>query len=226
MFKKNIKIQDSSESRKNDRRAWRKDSREIVLGVFGWSLLGRSDVLLLAFLVSPSEVGTYFLCIRLAEILIFFSSVSFYIWGGEISNQIQKNNLKEVQNVLRKASRLCISTTFIIASLAWYFAEELLKFINESYVGDVHLFKLALLVFFFKGSAGILPDIFYLLAQQKFLAKLQWALGLSFFALILITVPSYGLEGCLVSFAFCQIVYIVILNVRLITKHKLSFLPI
>ena len=225
-FKKNIKIQGNLEYSKKDTKAWRTDSFTIMIGVLGWSLLGRSDVFLLGFLVAPSEIGAYFICIRLAEILLFFSSVSYFIWAGEISKLFQENNLEQTQKLLKKSSRLCFISTFILMCLGLNFAEEILFFVNENYVDDVFIFRIALFVFFIVGSAGMLNPMFYILGQQEFLAKLQWIIGLIFVVLIFLAVPIYGIKGCIIVFAICKGFYIMTLGVRLKTKHNLSILPI
>jgi O-antigen/teichoic acid export membrane protein len=226
IFSKHIKLSNSIEPSKNNTKTWRKDSATIMLGVLGWSFLGRSDVFLLGFLVNPSEVGAYFLCLRLAETLMFFSTVSYYVWGAEISNLIQNSDFESSQIILRKSSRLCILTTSIMTFTFWSLSEEILFFINDSYVKFDYLLKVALIVFFIKGAAGMLPSLYYILGEQDFLAKFQWALGLFFVTLIFVLVPFYGLIGCLIAFAFCQSLYVVILGVRLKIKYGLSILPI
>ena len=225
-FRMRIKVQSYLEPSKKDIKEWRKDQFTIVSGILGWASLGRSDILLLAFLVSSSEVAAYFICIRIAEILMFFSSVSYYVWGGELSNLIQKNCLKQAQDALRKSSQLCIATTLIATCLAWAFAEEMLAFFNETYVEHVHIFRVALLIFFLKGSAGILNRMYYILGEQAFLAKVQWSLGLFLTACVLLTVPIYGLMGCIISLAICEVTYFTIMATRLKIKFNFSISPI
>ncbi len=224
-FKKHITTEIPLEPSQGDVKEWRMDQSTIVFGVLGWSFLGRSDVFLLAFLVSPAEVGAYFICLRLAEIVTFFSTVSYYVWGGEISNMIQSNKLYEAQVILRKSSQLCIITTLVITIIAGLFTEEILYLVNERYLEYSNIFKGALFVFFIKGASGMLNPMYYILGDQTFLAKLQWALGLFFTGLVVTTVPVYGLEGCILSFAICEILYVIILLIRLQTKHNLSLSP-
>ena len=157
---------------------------------------------------------------------MFFASVSYYVWGGEISHLIQKNKLQEAQNILKKSSQLCFVSTLIMTCLAWNFAEEILFFVNESFVDYVFLFKAALLVYFLKGSVGMLAPMYYILGQQAFLAKLQWSLGLLFTALVLITVPIYGIEACIFSLALCEGLYIIITATRLRIRQNFSILPV
>tara|TARA_B110001450_G_scaffold245457_1_gene258510 strand:- start:5313 stop:6542 length:1230 start_codon:yes stop_codon:yes gene_type:complete len=226
VFRNKIKLQAYLEPSKNAIKGWRKDQATIVIGILGWSFLGRSDVFLLAFLVPPSEVGGYFICLRLAELLMFFATVSYYVWGGKISNLIQEGNLEQAQNALKKSSQLCFFPSFILTYLAWNFAEEILFFINESFVENVFLFKVSLLVFFLKGATGMVAPMYYILGQQAFLAKLQWLLGLFFTALVLLLVPIYGVVSCLFSLAFCEAVYVITIVSRLKMKQNFSISPI
>lgn len=226
VFKKSVKLTSFQTPSKDSTKEWHNDQLSIVIGILGWSFLGRSDIFLLAFLVSPSEVGAYFICLRLAEILMFFQTVAYYAWGGEISNLIQQNKLNQARKILKKSSQLCISTTLIMASTAFIFAEDILFFINERYVESSHIFKIALITFFIKGASGLMKPLFYILGEQDFLAKCQWIIGLFFTTSVLILVPVYGLTACVTSFAICEIVYLIILLERLSKKHNLSISPI
>ena len=225
-YKKFINIPIMKAQIGEENKEWRKEQSSIVFGILGWSFLGRSDIFLLAFLVSPSEVGAYFICLRLGEMLMFFQTVAYYVWGGEISNLIQANKFRKAQGIIRKSSKLCISLTFIMASLGFIFAEEILSLVNDTYVEYGFLLKIALVVFFIKGASGIIRPLFYILGEQDFLAKSQWIIGLIFTTLVLTMVPIFGLTGCLVSFGFCETIFFIILVIRLHYKHNLSILPI
>ena len=204
---------------------WSKDSAIIVLGVLAWSLLGRSDVFFLAFLVEADQVGKYFICMRLAEFSLFFATVSFYIWSGEISNLYQKKDYKEVQHLLKKSSRLCFSTSIIFFTFAIIFSEEILLLINSEYADSVLTFKIALIGFLVLGCAGILGPMFYIVGDIKFLTKIQFIVGLIFLSMMFIFVPYYGIEGCVVCFVFCQLIYILAMAIRLKSKFQFTISP-
>jgi len=221
-FKKEIKLDIEGKANTEEVKEWKKDQGEIVFGVLGWSFLGRSDILLLAFFVSPADVGGYFICLRLAEILMFFSSVSYYIWGGEISNLIQNKQLDKVQKILWKSTQLCTTTSLTMACLVWFFAEDILYIVNERYIDYINIFYAALCVFFLKAAVGILNPFFYILGDQRFLAKLQWLLGLFFASLVIIFVPTYGLMGCIAAFGLCELLYVITLINRLTNKHNFN----
>ena len=225
-FKKSVKLIPPLPPSKVSIKEWRGDQLSIVTGILGWSFLGRSDIFLLAFLVSPSEVGAYFICLRLAEILMFFQTVAYYVWGGEISNLIHQNKLNQAQSILKKSSQLCISTTLAMTCFAFIFAEDILFLVNERYVESAYLFKIALVTFFIKGASGMMKPLYYILGEQDFLAKCQWTIGLFFTTSVLITVPIYGLIACITSFAVCEFIYLIILLVRLNNKHNLSLSPL
>lgn len=225
-YKKMIKQLDIQISGKEKIKKWRREQSSIVIGILGWSFLGRSDIFLLAFLVSPAEVGAYFICLRLAEILMFFQTVAYYVWGGEISNLIHQNKLNQAQSILKKSSQLCISTTLAMTCFAFILAEDILFLVNERYVESAYLFKIALVTFFIKGASGMMKPLYYILGEQDFLAKCQWTIGLFFTTSVLITVPIYGLIACITSFAVCEFIYLIILLVRLNNKHNLSLSPL
>ena len=110
-YRKKIKLPDIVVPTRDQLREWRGEQSSIVFGVIGWTILGRSDIFLLAFLVPPSQVGAYFLCMRLAELLMFFSTVSYYVWTGKVSNLIQLGELGQAQFIIKKAAQLCTITT-------------------------------------------------------------------------------------------------------------------
>ena len=210
----------------SESKAWRKDSLTIVFGVLAWSLLGRSDVLFLALLVDPSDVGKYFICMRLAEVSIFFSTVTFFIWSGKISNLYQQKKLKEVQDLITKSSRLCITFTLAFFFVAILLSENILLFIGEEYSGSLFIFRCALFGFLILGSAGILGPLFYIVGDIKFYTKVQWIVGIIFLSLIFTTVPFYGVEACSIAFIACQFIYVATLMVRLKSKFNLTMSPL
>lgn len=221
-YKREIKLDILGKPSTEEVKEWKRDQGAIVFGVLGWSFLGRSDIFLLAFLVSPADVGAYFICLRLAETLMFFATVSYYVWGGEISNLIQNGKLDKAQDILRKSTQLCISTTVFMTFFGWYFAEDILYIVNERYIDYINIFYAALCVFFLKGSVGILNPLYYILGDQEFLAKLQWLLGSFFALLVIIFVPIYGIEGCIAAFGLCEVLYVLTLINRLTNKHNLG----
>jgi len=226
LYKKNIKLNEFSEASERDRKLWKKDSISITSGLFGGILLGRSDIFLLAFLVSSSDVGAYFLTMRIAEIFLFFSTISYYVWAGEMSNQFQRKNIIEVQSILNKMAFVCFLTSLTIAPIMWFYAKDIILFISPEYAGYVYLLKFSIVIYFIIGTFGLLPQVTYLIGEHQFIAKMNWLFGLTFFAMILAIVPFYGLKGCLFSFAFCHIAYLSILYINLYRKHKLNFLPV
>jgi O-antigen/teichoic acid export membrane protein len=225
VFKKSVKIPASVVATNENIKEWKGDQFSIFSGILGWSFLGRSDIFLLAFLVTPSEVGAYFICLRLAETMLFFGTVAYYVWGGELSNLIQGGKIQEGQAILKKSSQLCISTTLLMAGLAFIFAQEILYFVNETYADYSYLFRIALVMFFVKGASGMMKPLYYILGEQDFLAKIQWAIGLSFTGLVLTIVPIFGVIGCILSFALCELIFFIILVRRLHKKHHLSLMP-
>ena len=206
-------------------REWRAEQSSIVFGVIGWTTLGRSDIFLLAFLVTPSQVGAYFLCMRLAELLLFFSTVSFYVWTGKISNFIQLGELGQAQVIITKAAQLCTITTTAMTLVALIYSHQILSFFNETYAGNELLFRIAVGIFFVKGASGLLRPLFYLLKDQDFMAKYNWIMGLAFTILVIIVVPIFGTIGCVIAFGICEITFVIILALRMQKKFNISIFP-
>ncbi len=224
-YRKQIKLPDILAPTRDKVREWRAEQSSIVFGIIGWTILGRSDIFLLAFLVAPSQVGAYFLCMRLAELLMFFSTVSFYVWTGKISNLIQLGELGQAQVIVTKAAQLCIITTAAITLAALFYSYQILSFFNESYADNETLFRIAVCIFFFKGASGLLRPLFYLLKDQDFMAKYNWIMGIAFTILVIIVVPTFGTIGCVIAFGICEITFIIILALRMQKKFNISILP-
>ena len=158
--------------------------------------------------------------------ITFFSTVSYYVWAGEISNLVQEKSFEQAQKILKKSSLLCILSTLTIASFLWFYAAEILFFFNESYVKHVFLLRASIIVFILKSSFGLLHPMYYILGDQAFLGKLQWSIGILFTILVILTVPIYGLNACIFSLIFCESFYVLITSYRLKVRHNLSILPI
>lgn len=204
---------------------WSSDSLTIVLGVLAWSLLGRSDVFFLAFLVQPDQLGKYFICMRLAEFLLFFSTISFHIWSGEISNLYQNKKNKEVQILLKKSSRLCFASSIFFFLFATIFAEDILTLLNPEYSDSVFIFQIALIGFLILGCAGILNSMFYIVGDLKFVTNLQFLVGIIFLIIIFISVPEYGIITSAIAFSLCQLIYVALMALRLRSKYQFTISP-
>lgn len=226
VYKHKIELPKTISPSKKEKKAWVTGQTSIVLGIIGGSVLGRSDIFLLAFLTTPSEIGAYFICLRLAEVLLFFGTVSYYVWGGELANLIQEGKVSAAQRILKKSSQICITSTFIMACFGFIFAEEVLSLVHERYANNANVFRIALSAFFIKGASGLMKPLFYILGEQKLLAKIQWIIGTFFTASIFLTVPMFGVAGCIALFAFCELGFFVFLVLRLYQKHNLSFSPV
>ena len=224
-YRKQIKLPDIVVITRDQLREWRAEQSSIVFGVIGWSILGRSDIFLLAFLVPPSQVGAYFLCMRLAELLMFFSTVSYYVWAGKLSNLIQLGELGQAQLIIKKAAQLCTVATAAITLVTLFYSHRLLSFFNETYAESESLFRIAVGIFFIKGASGLLRPLFYLLKDQNFMAKYNWIMGIAFTILVIIVAPIFGTIGCVVLYGLCEITFIILLALRMQKKFNISVLP-
>jgi O-antigen/teichoic acid export membrane protein len=226
MFRQKVKLRNFLSSSDQNTKKWNKEQNSIVSGIMAGSLLGRSDIFILGFLVSPADVGTYFISLRLAEVLMFVTTVCYYTWGGELSNLIHENKIEQAKHVLKRSSQLSFSVTLVLGCFGFIFAEEILGIVNYRYVENANLLRIALCIFLIKGVSGLMRPLFYVLGEQRLMEKLNWMIGLTFAALILIFVPFFGLIGCLISFGLCELLFFIILVVKLNKKYGFSILPI
>lgn len=224
-YRRYLKLSGTSVPTRDNEREWHAERLSILYGVVGGSILGRSDIFLLAFLVTPSEVGTYFICFRLAELLMFSATASYYVWSGKISNLIQRGELEQAQVIITKAAQLCLVTTAPLTLFGLIFPKQILSFFNASYAGNETLFQIAVCIFFCKGASGMLRPLFYLLKDQDFIAKYNWIMGSVFTILVIVIVPNFGLVGCIITFGICELTYLTILTVRMYKKFKIDILP-
>ena len=209
-----------------DKKEWRMSAGTIMISILGWSILGRSDVVFLALFVPSAEVASYFICMRIAELLTFFSTVSFYLWSGEISNLYHQDRMIDVQKLLTRSTGICLISCFIAAILGLIFSAEILGFINPGYNQYALTLKICLIGFFISGSAGILNPMLYVAGEEKFLAKSQWIIGMLFLSMIFLLVPKMGINGCALAFLICQIIYVIVLSIQLKMKTGLFIIKI
>ena len=198
---------------------WKKESLQIMLGVFGWVILSRGDVFILGFFVPSSELSSYFVSLRIAEVMLFLPSVCTYIWAGRVSNLFHEGNLIETQRILKLSSRLSFAMSFILFAFGYFFSTEILNIFGEFYSTNTSILRWSLFSYLIISAVGIVGPMLLIVGQQKFLAILQWSLGLSFMICIIIIAPIYGIQGGVMLFCFFQLLasFMMVLKLKKIT---------
>ena len=204
---------------------WKKESLQIMSGVFGWVLLSRSDVFILGFFVDSSELSSYFISLRIAELMLFIPTVATYIWSGRVSNLYYQNNISETQKILRLASRLCFTSSCAIFSVGYLFSFEILNFFGESYAKDISILRWSLFSYLIISSVGIVGPMLLIAGQHKFFALLQWTLGIMFMICMSLIAPIYGTKGGVILFCIFQLLVTIIMVLRLKKVSRLLTSP-
>lgn len=204
---------------------WKFSANAIMIGVFGWSILSKSDVLILGFFVEASELSSYFVSLRIAELMLFFPSVATYVWSGRIANLYYENKIDEAQKLIKFISRLCFSVSIFLFSIGFLFSSEILYLFNESFSKNVTVFRLALFSYLIISSVGILGHLLLIIGEESFLAKIQWVLGIIFSICISISALNFGLIGSVITFGIFQIIVNILMISRLRVKTGLSSHP-
>ena len=203
---------------------WTKDRNYIVIGIIGWILLGRSDVVLLAFFVTPEEIALYFVALRLGEVLLFPSTLAYYYWSSKISLAINQQKIKEAQSIIRRTTIFCCLCSAALFILSVIFLEPIVRLFGLNPEQLPWLYLLFLTVFLIKASSGLLRPLFYILNDNKYFAKVQWGIGALFAVTFIIITHIYGIIGGATLFAMSEIIFIIILMFRLNVRHGLRLI--
>jgi O-antigen/teichoic acid export membrane protein len=218
---KKIGIGNKEKINLKEKKEWEKQGADITLGVLGWAILGKSDIFIMGIIVNSKDIAAYFIFIRIAEMITFFTTVSYYIWGAKISDLKSNKNYESMQKLITNSTLLCAIISILFGILIFINSDLIIKTINPVYIYKIELLYVALFIFIIKGATGILNPLFYILEEQEYLKKIQWILGVLFTILVFLLTIRYGVMGCMIAFGTIQIIFILILIKRLQKNHNL-----
>ena len=197
------------------------------------SLGGQIDQALVINLLAPASLGLYVVALSISRMLnVFQSSVVTVLYSKAAARPTE-----EVVALTGRAARVSTALSLVVAVIVIIFGPVLLHLLyGAKYMGAVPVFRILVIEVVVAGTDWVLSQAFMALGQPGIVTILQSiGLGLSV-PLMLVLIPTYGLEGAglaLLASTTARLVSVLmsfplVLKVRppglLITREDLCFL--
>ncbi len=184
-------------------------------------LLNWTDVFMLGFMRTSSEVGIYNLAYKLASLAMLIIISMNIVLAPKISELYKLNKITELHSTIKKATRIVILLTIPIVLFLIIFSEFILRIFGDSFVAG----KMALIIIavgvLLNVLTGNVDQILNMTNNQKILKNITiFGFGLNL-ALNFFLIPRYGINGS----AFASLITNVVFNLGclLVIKKRLGF---
>jgi O-antigen/teichoic acid export membrane protein len=158
-------------------------------------LLNWTDVFMLGFMRTSSEVGIYNLAYKLASLGMLIIISMNIVLAPKISELYKLNKMEELHSTIKKATRTVILLTMPIVLLLIIFSEFILRIFGNSFIeGNTALLIISVGVLL-NVLTGNVDQILNMTNNQKILRNITvFGFGLNL-ALNFFLIPKYGING-------------------------------
>jgi O-antigen/teichoic acid export membrane protein len=190
--------------------------RHLFVGGFFFVLLNsvsvlnsRVDIIMLGWLGSLNDVGTYNIAVRLSDILGFSLVLAYTLFAPKVAAYFKEDETQNLQKLATFAARAVSLVSLPIFAVYIFFGKEILGLFGEGYTvgySSMLMVSLAQLISCFTGLAG---TILLMTSGERFAFYAQvTALALNT-TLNFLLIPTYGSNGA----AFSTMTSIIIWNI-------------
>lgn len=198
-----------------------KKSLPMMLSGIFLVLLNWTDILMLGYYETDSQIGIYNLAFKLGYLALFFVVSMNAIIMPKVSEYFQKNEMKEMKILINKATQVVILLTIPLAMILIIFNNYILSFFGEGFVLGKTTLILVTLGALYNAMTGNVDQILNMTNNEKIVRNVFIVGFIINVILNLLLIPRYGIEGAAISSLITNIV----LNSSLVIfiKRKLGF---
>lgn len=184
-------------------------------------LINWSDILMLGMFTTEFNVGIYNAALRLATI----SGITLFainaISTPKFVEYYTQNNLKGLENTVRKSTMLIFYSTLPMLLVFIFFSKNILNINGPEFTSGYLTLTLLCLGRFYNSICGSVGFILQMTDNQKIFQNVLFLAAVINVTLNFFLIPKYGINGA----AFASLVTVVIWNsiLVLIIKKKLGF---
>ncbi len=172
----------------------------LSLGSFLWLIMLWTDILMLGYFRSPTEVGIYRAASQTALLMTLFTRSLVTIFTPMIANFYNSGNLSELDKLFRLAARWSFSLTLPLFLVVAVTGEDLLKVFGQEFgLGWIPLIILAAGQLARAGPGGFAMHILSMSGHQYLKLVGDVILAVTNIALNLFMIPRWGLVGAAIA---------------------------
>lgn len=143
-------------------------------------IMGWSDIFILGFFKTESEIGVYSVAVKLATIVSFIYTALATIVTPKIASLFFENNIIKLQETVGYSSKVIFLCGIPIFLVLFIFPEFFLGLFGTEYLDGVVVFRILLLAQLTNTLTGVVGPIFQMTGNQKILQKfILWSLILN-----------------------------------------------
>ncbi|MDT8283068.1 MAG: flippase [Gammaproteobacteria bacterium] len=203
---------------------WLDSAKSFVLISALWVVLGQSDIIILGLMSVPADVGVYKVAVTAGSLVLYVLLSVNTVIGPTISSAYAAGDAKELQLIVKRASRFAVIFSLPIAVLLITFGQQLLSLVfGEEYTAAYAPLIILTLAHLFNAAMGSVALTLNMTGHEKLTFRSQLFAVIFNVLLNIILIPFFGIVGAAVATA----VAIVISNSFLVFHvwKKLGFNP-
>ena len=169
-------------------------------------ILKWTDVLMIGFFRTASEVGIYNVALPTANLLTIVPTALMAIFLPIITNLYSKNNKNEVKEITLRTSKWIFFLNFPFFLILFLFSESILKIMfGQEYVIGSSALIILIIGYIVHSLSHVNSSIMIMLKKTKIVFFVSMITALSNILLNLLLIPRYGIIGGAISTSFSLI---------------------
>lgn len=199
---------------------WMKISFPMMLISGAFLILGKTDLIMIGFMLGKEDTGVYGAVIKFSSLVLFGLQAITVVLAPQISELYHSNQKEDLQKVIKFANRISFAFALCGTFFFIFFGKFVLSIFGESFVSGYDALLIFMTGYLFNAFSGSTTYIMTMTGHQKMAFKILASSGLVNIILNYFLIQKMGIEGAAISSAFSMILWNVIMIIYI--KKKLS----
>lgn len=162
-------------------------------------ILNRVDILMLGSLGSASDVGTYAVASRIAEIVLFMMDATVLAGAPMVASLYATGNRRELQRIISLVARLNVGLGAPICLVLFLGAPWFLGFFGDEFVTAQNALRVLIVAHLLSAATGLGAQTLYMTGYQRDAALIMAASAGINVALNATLIPRFGILGAAIA---------------------------
>lgn len=194
--KKIINIFNNHIQFKDNRKELLNFSLPLLFKNFMWFIVAWTDVLMIGYFRTPSDVGVYNIALPTANLIITPAFGIMYLFLPVITELYSKNQIKDIENIYKRISKYIMLIDIPIFMTLFVLSKETITlFFGHEYINAAIPLVILSIGYLLYSLSDISVNILSVLKKTKTIFAISSLFALSNIILNLILIPKFGIVG-------------------------------
>lgn len=197
--------------KKQTKNEWWRVSRDMLLVNGFLVLMNKTDTIMVGSMIDTKSSGIYFICTKIGAFISFIQIAINYIIVPKIPILFKNNRIKELQEMIGKATALIFCLEVVVCFFVFIFREQLLLLFGEAFLDGEIILITILFSYLFSAYTGAAIGALSFTGHENYVRNILLVSAILNIILNYALIVFYGLIGAGLATAITTVIQRIIL---------------